>query len=310
MLDVQPHSAEDIGAVVKTYRYLRLGMFLAVVVLFVAILREFQDNDFRCLQTSISAYYFTPVRTILVGVLFVIGFALIVIKGRGLEDIALNFAGIFAPVVAVIPTSDVGTCWRDPPNPHPLDPSGDLAPWVRDNIANNMTALVAGGALALLIAGLILAIERRPGTPEITRMTRTDALLYGTTAAVLGVLTLVLRARWDSFVDHAHGPAAIAMFVFLGVAIGVNAFQDRNRRRGYALAYAGIVVTMAVGAAVILVAGAIADWDHRVFWLEALEISLFAGFWLLQTFQHWRDVGPTGNTHLTEPGAGTDAGPV
>jgi hypothetical protein len=37
------------------------------------------------------------------------------------------------------------------------------------------------------------------------------------------------------------------------------------------------------------------SWDHKVFWLEALEIVPFATFWTLQTFEAWDDgvVAPT-----------------
>ncbi|MDP8988060.1 MAG: hypothetical protein M3N11_06900, partial [Actinomycetota bacterium] len=71
-----------------------------------------------CWQASISAYYYTPVRGIFVGAIIAVGFSLIVIKGRGmLEDTALNFAGIFAPIVAVAPTTNVGNCWSLKPQP-------------------------------------------------------------------------------------------------------------------------------------------------------------------------------------------------
>ena len=81
-----PTTSLKSGDVIKTYRYLRLGIIGAVVLLVISILIEhFKVTNGvgnHCWQTSISAYYYTPVRGILVGSLFVIGFALIVYKGR------------------------------------------------------------------------------------------------------------------------------------------------------------------------------------------------------------------------------------
>jgi hypothetical protein len=60
------------------------------------------------LQGSISAYYHTPMRNIFVGSLFSIGTFLYLYKGFSTqENIALNFAGIFALCVALLPTSAI-----------------------------------------------------------------------------------------------------------------------------------------------------------------------------------------------------------
>ena len=49
--------------VIKTYRYLRIGMIGAVVLLAASIGIERSKVD--CWQTSISAYYYTPARAVL-----------------------------------------------------------------------------------------------------------------------------------------------------------------------------------------------------------------------------------------------------
>ncbi len=60
------------------------------------------------LQGSISAYYHTPMRNVFVGSLFSIGTFLYLYKGFSKEEnIALNFAGIFALCVALLPTSAI-----------------------------------------------------------------------------------------------------------------------------------------------------------------------------------------------------------
>ena len=89
---------------IKTYRYLRVGMIGAVVLLAASISIEIVKAG--CAQTSISAYYYTPARAIFVGAMFVVGVSLIVYKGRTpWEDNWLNVAGMLAPVVAVVPMS-------------------------------------------------------------------------------------------------------------------------------------------------------------------------------------------------------------
>jgi hypothetical protein len=132
---------------IKTYRYLRIGMIGAVVLLAASIAIERSKVD--CWQTSISAYYYTPVRAIFVGSMIAVGLSLIVYKGRAWEDVCLNFAGMLAPVVAVVPTTDVGRCWSVAPSPLPVKADGSLADWVVTNIDNNIYALLIAGALAL-----------------------------------------------------------------------------------------------------------------------------------------------------------------
>ena len=78
----------------KTYRSLRIGIVLSVFVLFASIFLEWSKS--HCWQSSISAYYYTPVRAVLVGSLFAVGLALIVYKGQDpREDFCLNLAGMF-----------------------------------------------------------------------------------------------------------------------------------------------------------------------------------------------------------------------
>lgn len=45
---------------VKTYRYLRVAMIGMVVLLGAALLHEWWATGWRCLQPSVSAYYYTP----------------------------------------------------------------------------------------------------------------------------------------------------------------------------------------------------------------------------------------------------------
>jgi hypothetical protein len=119
---------DDDVATRKTYRYVRIGMVGATVLLGTPVLIEHNTVEPACWQTSISAYYYSPVRAVFVGALMAIGLSLIVIKGSTWpEDVCLNVAGMLAPVVALVPTADHGTCWSVEPIPLPTvpNPSGD-----------------------------------------------------------------------------------------------------------------------------------------------------------------------------------------
>jgi hypothetical protein len=275
---------------IKTYRYLRIGMVGAVVLLAASILIE-HDKVKDCWQTSISAYYYTPVRAIFVGSMIAVGLALIVIKGRNsLEDICLNFAGMFAPVVAVIPTTDVGRCWSVQPNPLPVDPDGRLANWVVTNIANNFNALLLAGAVGLGLALAIVLVVNRGLRGTVETVNRGTRVSLAVTAATLAAGWLLIE-NWDDFPRKAHGYAAILMFVFLIGAVVAKALQHRNKStKVYLQIYSAIALLMPIGGAVIGFSRIFGD--HTVFALETYEIVLFAAFWLTQTWENWDEGSP------------------
>ncbi len=280
---------------IKTYRYLRIGLIGAVVLLAVSI--GIERSKVNCWQTSISAYYYTPVRAIFVGVMIVVGLSLIVYKGRTwYEDGFLNAAGMLAPVVAIAPTTDVGRCWSVRPIPLPIQPDGSLAGWVVDNIDNNFYALLIAGAIGLGVAVLIAVGSERGdvgATIATLKVERGTTISLGLTALALLAGWLLIQ-YWDDFDTRAHGFAAFLMFIFLILAIIAKVLDHihlqewkRRKRRflNYTATYALIAFLMAVGGTVILTtrfAG-----DHTTFVLEAYEIVLFAVYWIAQTTENW-----------------------
>jgi hypothetical protein len=269
------------SAAIKTYQYLRIAMVGVVVLLVASVLFERAEVD--CWQTSISAYYYTPVKAILVGGLMAIGLCLIVIKGNSSwEDSFLNFAGMLAPIVAVVPTSTAGTCWSIEPNPRPVV-DGELAPWVIANIDNNVKALLVVGIIGLVVA-LVLGIR----SGDLPAALRDGG--WGTRVGLIGAVVIIVGGGlaflyWDDFYTKAHSVAAIAMFVFLAAVVAIHANEHREERDVYFWLYTAIAVLMVVVAIVIFAAKS--KWDHAVLALEAIEIALFATFWLAQTVEHW-----------------------
>jgi hypothetical protein len=291
--------------VASSYRYLRLGMVILVVTLGVSIVIERAKAS--CWQGSISAYYYTPVHSLFVGALVAIGVTLVAMRGKdSLEDLFFNVAGVLAPIVALVPTSRPSVvCSR----------AGDeLTTRTTALVSNNVPALVVAVALAIVLAFVIA--QFRPG-----REGRVGLPLPSIIVLVIGTVLLVAGFIWyqsstENFEQYAHGSTAVAMFVFIWFAVLLNggwpkslwrrAYQlvgekipthtPDDRERKFRTWYRAVAAFMFVaGLGVVLTAPLGIEWEHKVFWLEALEIVPFAIFWTLQTFEAWDDgvVAPT-----------------
>jgi peptidoglycan/LPS O-acetylase OafA/YrhL len=270
--------------VIKTYRYLRMGMIGAVILLAASIALERSKVD--CWQTSISAYYYTPVRAIFVGSMMAVGLSLIVYKGRSLwEDACLNVAGMLAPVVAIAPTTDVGTCWSVAPIPRPVDEDGSLADWVVTNIDNNFDTLLIAGGVGLILTAIITVVNNRNVLAPVKELERGTHLALGCTAVGL-LFAWWLSRNWSDFNTRAHGLAAVFMFIFLiGAIIATAAEHWQERDQAWFRAYTAVVALMVLGGTLIPTTRIFAE--HTVFALEAYEITLFAVYWGIQTAEKW-----------------------
>jgi hypothetical protein len=272
------------GYSVKTYRYLRMAMVAMIVLLGAALVIEWAKTDPRCLQTSISAYYYTPVRAIFVGGLITIGVCMVVLKGNTEpEDILLNVAGILAPVVALVPTPGQGSC-------HSIQMGTTDA---AANVANNLLALFVVGAPCLLLAAVFIVRDRRTNPDRWTPM-----YVLGLVVAVVlygGGLVWFFADR-GGFIGNAHYAAAITMFACIVVVVLVNAEQFRRKRRKHATArhspanrYSVIAGAMIVVPAAMVGWKRLYGWDHAVLWIEGALIVLFAAFWVSQTQELWNE---------------------
>lgn len=278
----------------KTYLYLRVGLVALAVFLGVSLVIEiaFGDTDW---QGSISAYYYTPVRSVFVGTLTAMGVCLIAIKGRDRprEDLMLNLAGMCAPVVAMVPTpledadcNGSGRCV-----PHAFVPG----------VVNNVEALVVVGALGLLFAARTV----RRGDHE-----RGDLVALGLAAAGLIGFTLWFALGRDSFLGYAHYGTAVPMFGLIVAVALVNAARVEEfvaaggtlpmgrssaafERAYRAIAYSmGVVIGGALVLFVVKAATGSEPFSHWVFVVEALLLVAFTAFWILQTVQYAEDGAP------------------
>jgi len=257
---------------IKTWRYLRLAMVVLVAGLIVSIVYEWITVHADCFQTSISAYYYTSVHAYFIGALVAIGVCLFCLKGgTDAEDVLLNLAGMFAPVVGLVPTPAPGRCGVVPGTTH----------HIHDNVANNMIALLVVGALALVILAA-LSSKALPSRPA--------RIAYAVAAAIWLGGGLVFILADHVFIKKAHGIAAALMFfcIFIVVCINAREYKDKGPATSVRNRYGAIAVAMGTSFVVFPITGAL-GWHHWVLGIEVALISLFAAFWVIQTEDLWRE---------------------
>jgi hypothetical protein len=250
---------------VETWLYLRLAMLVLVLGLAASVLYERAQTT--CFEPSISAYYYTPARGYFVGALVGIAVCLVCLRGSTpIEGHLLNLAGMFAPVVAFVPTPTAGTCTS----------VHSAAENRAANIANNYTALLAAGGVALAIA---LFIVLRHGSPR--------GRLAAALAGGVWVAALLTFNFAPHFLDrHGHDVAAGALFFCLIVVAADNGIEYRRGTKGRTPlnVYTAIAALMSL-AGLYFIFGEELGSSHATIESETALIALFAAFWLRQTIE-------------------------
>ena len=196
-------------AAVKTYNYLRIALAALVLLLFVSVALEWWAAD-GCLQPSISAYYFTPVRAVFIGVLVTMGVCLVALKGNtDGEDVLMNLAGHARR--------------RASPSSRRAPRAGaaprDAGVGIPAGVANNMPALFVTG----LAVGVVARGHRPAGGRAACGSARRNRLGLGLTLArPRGGVVWFVVAR-DSFLARGHDAAAIPMFLAIIAVVWLNA---------------------------------------------------------------------------------------
>lgn len=317
---------------VTTYRYVRLALVALVVFLAasVANTRWWHAADW---QTSISAYYYTSSHSVFIAALCAVGACLIVYQGRTTtEDALLNFSGVLAFVVGLVPTG------RETLRGPGLPDNFDTELFAENSMWAFLVASVLTGVAVVLIA-------RRPATPKqstvdcpeqlhippwLRRLMRLDVRFMRWAERFLPwalLITLIVGAAFfirspSTFVQNAHGIAAFTMFGGI-IAVVVHyalyaAFRPPQRRRVFMLIYAGVAVAMV---ATVLLAWWLHVFSgddrpsHGIIVVEAIVIFEFALFWVIQSVDLWKveedkywmgSFSELLTTLLQEPPAGAD----
>ncbi|OBK79505.1 hypothetical protein [Mycobacterium sp. 1274761.0] len=272
-----------------TYRYLRAGMAVVIVMLFAAIAIDSLPTD--CWQNSISAYYYTAARNVFVATLCCLGILLIVYKGsKDTEDVLLNLAGTLAFIVAFvpIPLPDNTGCQQVLPTADDRSAA----------ISNNVGAVIVALAVAWTITAFVYLVDRE---------SRSETSRWGNglrAASVLVVAAFIIGFWWfpDEFEATAHWVAAVLIFVIIGAVVFINAYlagnqdmQDPLKRERYRRVYRVIgwmMVGSVAGAIAMAVIGRLSHphgdaWNIPIFALETALLLEFALFWTVQSFELW-----------------------
>lgn len=252
----------------RTYRYVRLALVGAALTLAVAVIEVLVTVG---PVPSISAAFYTPARTVFVGVLFAIALALVSLSGHSVEQVLLDLAALFVPVMAVVPTP-VGAGeipGFDPGCPGRCVPATEVA-----GVRLGMTALIVIAVVAVATAAALALVQRTMGVGKVL-------------ALAVAALIVAGMAWWSlagpvSFLQDGHLVAAVSFFVLLAATAGVSAAAaERRWRRVYATVAALMVLDLVwLGFARSWLVG------------EAIALVLFLVFWLVQTLERWNELDP------------------
>ncbi|MFT4084560.1 MAG: hypothetical protein QM638_18440 [Nocardioides sp.] len=253
------------AAEATTYRYVRLILLALLLALAISVAAETVRTGW---QTSISAYYYTAAGPVFIAVLCCVGACLVALRGlTDAEDVCLNLAGISAPMVAFVPTPELG---RAPDEPA---------------IANSALTYLVVLAVGYLVVLVAVVRRRSHGGPAPT-LWSVLGLISIPAAWVVGVVWILVDR--DSFATHAHALAAVFTFLpFVGVVllntdwgVRVLAWQPAAKGSRYDVGYWSVLAAMALAAVVF---AALWSWDYALLGLEISLLLLFAAFWVLQS---------------------------
>ncbi|MCR2791919.1 hypothetical protein NQ156_02455 [Microbacterium sp. zg.Y625] len=268
----------------RTYRYLRLGVAATVVAIAVAVTLESRRGG---LLESISAYYYTPARDVLVGALIAGSLGLLALSGRGVQRALLDAAALLAPLVAVVPTPTLGSgCGATACVPASAHLSVD----------NGVATYLVVGALAVVVA-VVVGTRADAGQAALARTWPSIALAVA-----------VLTATWawwglarTSFLGFGHLVAATGFFALLAAVALIDAGRsdwapEQPPARGVRVAYAVVGVLLAVDLTVVIsvvaIMGDAAMRTPLVFVGEVVALVLFGLYWVLQTVGTWSSADP------------------
>lgn len=270
-------------SVQRTYRYLRIAIAGTVVVIFAAVALAAASVGWL---TSVSDYFYTPARNALVGALIAAALALVALSGRGTERALLDAAALFAPLIAIVPTTLApGSV------PGIAVPCSDrcFPPAFEAEVANGVATYLVVGLLTVLVGLLLVALRQLElAVVGFSLVVSTGVL------AIVGACWLFAR---DAFLAQGHFVATIAFFALFATVAVLNAFPRRGAppplvfRLLYVAIAASLVAVLVVYIALLPTADA--TGLPVVLIAEAAALALFFGFWVIQGVEKWHEDDPS-----------------
>jgi hypothetical protein len=264
----------------RTYRYLRIGIAGTVVAIFAAIAQAATTVGWL---TSVSDYFYTPARDVFVGALVAASLALFALSGRGAERALLDAAALFAPLIALVPT----TLAADSVPGVVVPCSGRCFPPAYEaDAANGVIVYLVLGVLTLLVAFVLAALG------QVSLASVWPSLLIA--VVVLAATALTWAFARDAFLQQAHFVATMAFFALFAAAAVRSAFPRRGPQP--TPVFRVLYTAIAVGLVLVLVAYVVLlpqAGGSATLIVEAAALALFFAFWVVQGVEKWSDPDPS-----------------
>lgn len=266
----------------RTYRYLRMGIAGSVAVIFIAVLQATASVGWL---PALSDYFYTPARTAFTGALIAVALGLFAISGRGGDRVLIDAAALFAPLIALIPTTVVpGTL----PDVAATCTARCFPPEYTADAANGVITYLLVAALGAVVAWALAAT----GQVSVTG----TALSIAITSAVLILLATMWTLAPEIVLEHGHFVATIAFFVLFAAVALRAAFPRVDTppappfRAAYIAIAAGLVFVMLAYA--VLLPQDDGDGLPIVLIAESAALLLFLAFWVVESIEKWDSSDP------------------
>ncbi|GAA1861799.1 hypothetical protein ACFQZV_13395 [Microbacterium koreense] len=266
----------------RTYRYLRLGLVGDVLAIFTGVAVAAADVGWL---PSLSDYYFTSARDVFVGALIATTLALVALSGRGPDRVLLDAAAVFAPLIAVVPTTVVpgtvpGIAAACTERCFPRE-------FIPDAATGVATYLVLGGLVVAVAAVVCVRAGVRSGEVWLS---------LAMTAAVMVAVALTWMLAREAFLAQGHAVATTLFFALFAATAVRAAFPAHTRAptqpyRSVYVAVAILLATVLVAYVAVLAVGSSTTFP-AILVIEAAALSLFLVFWVAQGIEHRSDPDP------------------
>lgn len=282
------------NSLLRTYRNLRIGIGSVVIVVVVSVGVAAMGVG---VLSSISAYYYTPARTMFVGALMAASLGLLAISGRGLQRVLLDTAGLLAPLIAILPTP-IGNSTVPGLDPG-CQPGRLCVPAAfRADVANGIYTFVVVGTVVVVV---VLILSR---TKAVELRSVAGSLLAA--AAVLAAVIWLWQRDPELLLNLGHVVAAGGFFLMISAAAVVVVFPGLDRSQSkepgrvpskafrimYLVIAAGFVIDIAVVVSIIVNGNVDSFTIPVILVCELAALGLFLLFWILQSFPKWTDPNP------------------
>lgn len=264
-------------SLLRTYRYLRLAIAAMVIVIFVAAALAVPEVG---VLPSLSAYFYSPARTMFVGALIAASVCLFALSGHGAQRALLDAAALVLPLVAIVPAAILP---GSVPGTEVACDVPCVPPEVVPGVDNGVATYLIVGGLAVVAAAVLIAAGQ---------IGREGGMLSLAVAVTVLAIAAVTWALWhDAFLRLGHVVAATAFFALIAVIAVVNARDGSPAQHRLRVAYTAIAVAMLADLAALAVL-ALQGSDYGVLIGEVIALALFLVFWVLQSAQNWNETDP------------------